>query len=321
MNGNVAQVNQVLADASIEEIEAMALAQESGSAAANDGQAKDGQIDGEGKQDVSAPSGQTEGQQAGKESDKEVNFAKLRTKTEALEREKTQLAEENRRLQARQYVSELSPDHAQKVADVEARMADISTKFQNGEITYEKMQEQNRAAQAEKDGLLAASIKAQISAEMKAKTEKEAAEQAATQAESDKVEWSKTIEVFFDSKPDAVDYKVDTVKQKDLDVYVKALAADPDNANQPMEWFLQQGHALVKAKHGIAAANQPANKQVQEKEAKPASPIITLSDLPGGITPAKSEIEQFDQSSGAALTNRFMNMTPAQIDAEIAKLG
>lgn len=320
MNGNVAQVNQALADASIEEIEAMALEQESGSAA-NDGQAKGDQNDGEGKQDVSASSGQTEGQHAGKESDKEVNFAKLRTKTEALEREKTQLEEENRRLQARQYVSELSPDHAQKVADVEARMADISTKFQDGEITFEEMQEQNRAAQAEKEGLLAASIKAQISAEMKAQTEKEAAEQAAAQAELDRVEWSKTIGAFFDSKPDAVDYKVDTAKQKDLDIYVKALAADPDNASQPMEWFLQQGHALVKAKHGIAGISQPANKHAQEEEAKPLSPILTLSDLPGGLTPAKSDIEQLDQSSGAALTNRFMNMTPAQIDAEIAKLG
>ena len=118
-----------------------------------------------------------------------------------------------------------------------------------------------------------------------------------------------------------MDYAADEAKRNSLNTYVKALAVDPDNEGKPMVWYLQEAHALVKAKHGVATISQAPADVKQADPAKPTSPINTLSDLPGGLTPAKNEIEALEQVSGAALTNRFQNMTAAQIDAELAKLG
>jgi len=320
MSGNVAQVNQTLADASIEQITAMAL--ESANAE------QPGAAEVEGKQDVSASSSQTEEQIAVEatkeaeakatavETDKEVNFAKLRTKLDAQEREVLRLAEENKRLSERQYVAELPADYVQKVAEVNARIAEIDVKFHDGRMSPEERQEQMRTANAERDALLAASIKAQD------QSERDAAARAEAELEASKKTWDQTVDGFISGKPDSVDYAADEAKRNSLNTYVKALAVDPDNEGKPMVWYLQEAHALVKAKHGVATISQAAADVKQaDTEAKPTSPINTLSDLPGGLTPAKNEIEALEQVSGAALTNRFQNMTAAQIDAELAKLG
>lgn len=326
---NVASVNQELADASVEQIEAMALkaaqAEAGGdtdeSEAAEAGVDDAGAVSEEAEQGVKEASpGQAEGpakeDAGGKTSDKELNFAKLRTKAESLESENKRLADENKRLAERQYVVDLPGDHAQKVVEVDAELAAIGAKFNDGNMTWDDYQAQLRDASQRRDGLVKAALKAEISQEMR--------EQAARSAEeATKKSWDQTVESFISAKPDAVDYAADEAKQRDLNTYVKALAADPDNSDKNFEWFLQEAHGLVKSKHRIASATQ-----TQSQEAKPVepattatSPIHTLSDLPGGLTPAKSEIEQFDQVSGAAVTNRFMNMTSAQIDAELAKLG
>ena len=325
MSGNVAQVNQTLADASIEQITAMAL--ESANAE------QPGAAEVEDKQDVSASSGQTEEQIAAEatkeaeakatavETDKEVNFAKLRTKLDAQEREVLRLAEENKRLSERQYVAELPADYVQKVAEVNARIAEIDMKFHDGRIGPEERQEQMRTANAERDALLATSIKAQIAKEMQDQSERDAAARVEAELEASKKTWEQTVDGFISGKPDSVDYTADEAKHNSLNTYVKALAADPDNEGKPMVWYLQEAHALVKAKHGVATINQAPADVKQADPAKPTSPINTLSDLPGGLTPAKNEIEALEQVSGAALTNRFQNMTAAQIDAELAKLG
>ena len=326
MSGNVAQVNQTLADASIEQITAMAL--ESANAE------QPGAAEVEDKQDVSASSGQTEEQIAAEatkeaeakakavETDKEVNFAKLRTKLDAQEREVLRLAEENKRLSERQYVAELPADYVQKVAEVNARIAEIDMKFHDGRIGPEERQEQMRTANAERDALLVTSIKAQIAKEMQDQSERDAAARVEAELEASKKTWEQTVDGFISGKPDSVDYTADEAKHNSLNTYVKALAADPDNEGKPMVWYLQEAHALVKAKHGVATISQAAADVKQaDTEAKPTSPINTLSDLPGGLTPAKNEIEALEQVSGAALTNRFQNMTAAQIDAELAKLG
>lgn len=326
---NVASVNQELADASVEQIEAMALkaaqAEAGGdtdeSAAADAGDEDDaGAVSEKAEQGVKEASpGQAEESAkdaAVKTSDKELNFAKLRTKAESLESENKRLADENKRLAERQYVVDLPGDHAQKVVEVDAELAAIGAKFNDGNMTWDDYQAQLRDASQRRDGLVKAALKAEISQEMR--------EQAARSTEeATKKSWDQTVESFISAKPDAVDYAADEAKQRDLNTYVKALAADPDNSDKNFEWFLQEAHGLVKSKHRIASATQ-----TQSQEAKPVepattatSPIHTLSDLPGGLTPAKSEIEQFDQVSGAAVTNRFMNMTSAQIDAELAKLG
>jgi len=261
--GNVAAVNETLANSSIDEIERMALeAEAKGKQGEQDAAATD-------EQDVSASSGQTEEQKTAgkneseaqakdtdKDTDKETNFAKLRTKLEAQERETQRLAEENKRLAARQYVAELPEDHAEKVAAVDAMIAEIGSKFQEGEITFEEMQSQTRAANTDRELLLAASIKAQISKEMQEQREKEAEEQAALSREDAIKLWEEKQAEFISSKPDSVDYDTDEAKRNSLNTYVKALAADPDNDSKPMEWFLTEAHALVNPSSALHHPNR-----------------------------------------------------------------
>lgn len=308
---NVAQIDQALADASIEEIAAMAL--KDGDAETHDSAEETTE------QDVQASSGQVEEQAteetAKTENSKELNFAKLRTKLEAQEREVQRLAEENKRLADQKYVSELPEDYVQKVAEVDARLTKIDTDFYKGEIDLDERTEQMRQANAERDALLATSIKAEIAKEMQSQRDKEVAEE-------NERKWWKTVDSFIASKPDSVDYAADEARHSSLNTYVKALGADPDNANKDYLWVLQTAHALVKAKHGIST--QPAATRQESKPVvnhTPSSPINTLSDLPGGLTPSTTESDLYENISGAALTNRFHSMTSAQIDAELAKIG
>lgn len=324
----VVNVNEALVGASIEQIEAMALAEAAKNGNGDESEAGEGGdadvagdqagVAGTTEQDVNkASSGQGEGQTEGgdkKVSDKELNFAKLRTKAESLEHEVRRLAEENKRLAERQYVVDLPEDHAQQVAAVDARLTDIGAKFQDGELTWEEYQSQLREANAERESLVAAAIKADISREMR--------EQAVRDAEvATKQTWQQTVDGFIASKPDSVDYTADESKFNSLNTYVKALGSDPDNDGKPMEWFLQEAHSLVKAKFAIAAT-PPRGKTEEVPPAKPGNvlPFHTLGDVPGGIPPAKSEVEQLDHVSGAALTNRFLN-DPAKIDQVLASLG
>lgn len=314
-----------LANASIEQIEAAALAAEEAGGNANAEAAPEADEFGsetaastEAKQDVEqAPSGQPKEQEAGKkESDKELNFAKLRTKTEALERETQRLAEENKRLASQAYQVTLPADHAQKVSEVNARIADIGKKFQDGDITWEEHQSQLREADALRQDLTAQALKAQIAKEMQEQREQ-------AQREAASKTWQESVESFIAKKPDAIDYSTDEAKSKDLDAYVKALAANPANADKSFDWFLNTAHTMVKTTHGVTgqAPAKQEGKPAIESPANTAAPINSLSDLPSGAPPAKNEAENLDSMSGAALANRYMNMTSAQIDAELAKLG
>lgn len=63
-----------------------------------------------------------------------------------------------------------------------------------------------------------------------------------------------------------------------------------------------------------------------QKEAQaPASvkrpPVNSLSDIPGGVPPAAGKREQLEELSGSALGNRFMNLSPDALMAELAALG
>src|SRR3989338_5945378 len=128
---------ETLANASIEEIEAMAISNGEAQAQPDDA-VPDTEDAGSGEQDVvAAVSSDPAEQQAEPEhkaNDKEINFAKLRTKTESLEREVQKLAGENKRLAERQYVASLPEGHAEKVAEADAQLASLGARFTNGEI-------------------------------------------------------------------------------------------------------------------------------------------------------------------------------------------
>lgn len=112
-----------------------------------------------------------------------------------------------------------------------------------------------------------------------------------------------------------------------------ALQNDPEWQNKTFAERFAKVTETMKALYGIAGAApstdpkpQPTAadlKQAAEAKLKEApAPVPTsLSDIPGGNPPAQSHLEQLENASGISLTNRFLSMTPDQIEAELARLG
>lgn len=319
-----------LAGLSIEQIEALAIKEAGGAVGAGDATGSTGPVDDEmggddemgttaieGEQDVGqASSGQPESNTEKKASDKEHNFAALRAKNKQLAEDLAKSQEQINALAKRPvFTAELPVDHAQKMAEADEAISKVWQSFQEGDIGPEEYQSQTRAANAVREQLLSEAMMANISKKM---VEQQAREQAETATQS----WERTVGSFIGSKPDGVDYQGDEVKNRDLNTYVKALAADADNSDKPMDWFLTEAHALVRAKHRIASAAPKIDEpNHNSSESNPARmPFQTLSDVPGGLLPSKGEVEQLDEVSGSALQNRFLN-DPGAVDKFLASLG
>lgn len=317
----MAVTQEEMAGMSIEEIEAAALKQlegndpgdETGKAGGGEG---DPMLDAGAKQDVTQVSSDpaaAEKTQA-KQSDKELNFAALRTKVQKTEEELHALREENKRLASRGvFEATLPEDHAQRMVEVDGEISNLGNQFQNGDITWEEHQRLMREVSAKRDELLDHARMVKISQEMKRQSEQK-------QAEDNQKSWSETVDSFIKTKPDGIDYAADEAKNRDLDIFVKALAAHPDNGDKDFKWFITEAHRLVKGKHGIAGA--PASEKNNENSDQTSNdmPFNTLSDLPGGSLAARNEVEQIADISGAALANKFMN-DPSKIDQYLASLG
>lgn len=115
----------------------------------------------------------------------------------------------------------------------------------------------------------------------------------------------------------------------DLDA---VLREDPAWKDKPIADRFAKVSETIKALYGQPAAPQPSPtpqptpadlKQAAEakmKETQAAVPT-TLSDIPGGNPPAQSHIESLENASAVALGNRFLTMTPDQLESELARFG
>jgi hypothetical protein len=134
-------------------------------------------------------------------------------------------------------------------------------------------------------------------------------------------EWQDTINRFMTgtAKAEGIDYRKDTKKQKDLDIFVKVLAGEDENADKPMAWFLSTAHSMVKAKHGIAtvAPTTPAvdpNKPVKRAAPKDLIPS-TLAMVPGSDGPGdvgEDEFADVDRLEGLELERAIAKMSDDQ---------
>lgn len=328
--------NQDLASMSIEEIEAAALKTLEEGGKLGDGTTFSPESEGEGdpmldaaeaKQDVdaqvSSDQAQAEPQPVEtpenpepqpKKSDKELNFAALRAKQKQTEDDLRAAQEEIKKLSSRGvFEAQLPDDHNQRMEAVEAEINEIGSKFQNGDIAWEEHQRLLREASAKREALLEQSLLVKVSQEMKKQAEIQ-------QAELTTKSWEQTVDSFIKAKPDGLDYANDDAKNRDLNVYVKALAADPDNADKDFNWFISNAHMLVKSKHNIITSKPAKEEPPAGEHQSDDIPFHSLSDIPGGNLPARNEVEQLSDVSGAALANKFMN-DPAQIDRYLASLG
>jgi len=146
-------------------------------------------------------------------------------------------------------------------------------------------------------------------------------------AQSAQTTWANTVNTFFDqtSKADGVDYRTDTARQADLDMFTKSLANNAANEGQTMDWFLAEAHKRVQALHGavVAAAPVPLVKEskadaiaaANKRRAPPLAALQqTLAHVPGGDGPGDvgSEFAHLDALEGEALESAIGKMSAAQ---------
>lgn len=183
------------------------------------------------------------------------------------------------------YRYELPADFDERMAAMRTANTDALDKFEAGEFTREQLvAEQDRIA-TERRELESMQTRADVARDM----QKQANDQYRDQAVN---------RLFADAaKPEGggVDYRKDAGKFRDLDSFLKALAADEANADKPLDWFLDEAHRRVKALHGIGAAGAPAPtpaaaaktpEQIKAEAAAARKPDLggakDLSQVPGG---------------------------------------
>lgn len=203
------------------------------------------------------------------------------------------------------YRAALPEGFAEKVAGIEAEQDALAEQFKAGDIDFDEYRASAAALDTRRDALSATRIKAEISAEM----EQQNAEQ----------QWQDAVNALVGraAAEDKIDYSKDTEKQRDLDVFVKALAADDRNSAKPMRWFLDEAHKRVKALHGVQTAAPvpvvPAGKPAARRPNLAAVPK-TLAHVPGGDGPGDlgDEFSGVDGLDGLDLESAIAKMSPAQ---------
>jgi len=212
-------------------------------------------------------------------------------------------------VQPASYQAELPADYDARVQSVAERAAALRTQFKAGEIDLDSFLEQNAAIDSERQELTLARSKVEISKEM---TTQNAAAM-----------WTNAVNSFYDTVKtgEGVDYRTDATRQADLDHFVKALANNPANEAQSMDWFLSEAHKRVNALHGTMPAPAAPAKKAEDKPA-PAAPAPRtppaaprgLSQIPGGEGPGDvgSEFAHLDALDGNDLEAAIARMSPAQ---------
>jgi len=214
--------------------------------------------------------------------------------------------ESGRQSDVRYQAAMLPADFQEQIAANNEAQRDLLQRFQEGEIEAGEYVAELSKITEQRDAMMAAKIKAEISQEM--------AEQAGAH------EWRNAVNRFMDraAKDENVDYRTDVVRAKDLALFVKALANDPENANQNGDWFLEEAHKLVNARRGTVPAEKQPAKTRTERPA-PRKPDLkavpnTLAHVPGSDGPGDitDEFGHLDALNGLDIENAIARMTPAQ---------
>lgn len=199
-----------------------------------------------------------------------------------------------------------------QLAQLQEFDAALTAKFRAGEIDVDEFLVEQKAiadARATSERLR---TKAEISNEMA--------------AQSTAQEWGHAVEQFIAhaKRVEGVDYG-DKKLMKDLDLFVRNIASDPENAGRGFDFFLEEGHKRVKAMHSIAVSQQA--KTPEEKPAKPVQrkpPVdnlpASLANVPGGDGPGDvaDEFSDIDKLSGLEYEMALAGMSKSQRDRYLA---
>jgi hypothetical protein len=111
---------------------------------------------------------------------------------------------------------------------------------------------------------------------------------------------------------EGVDYRKDEALHGELDRTVKWLASDAANADKPEQWFLDEAHAMVKARHGLGKAPEPR----QDKAATKAGRAPDLSGLPPTVRNVPAAADSDDGGEFAHLST----LKGMQLERALSKL-
>lgn len=218
-----------------------------------------------------------------------------------------QPAASERRSAASYQAAVLPADFQEQMAAVNEAQRDLLQRFSEGEIESGEYVAELSKITDQRDAMMAAKIKAEISQEM--------AEQANAR------DWQQAVHRFIArvANDEHVDYRTDAKLAKDLDMFVKVLANDPENAYQSGEWFLEEAHKLVKARRGVVVTTEKDSPTPPKERPAPRKPDLkavpkTLAHVPGSDGPGDiaDEFGHLDALDGLDLESAIARMTPAQ---------
>jgi hypothetical protein len=208
---------------------------------------------------------------------------------------------------APRYEARLPSDYDDQIKSLKDRDAELREKFKAGEIDIDERDQGLAELSEQREQLLVLRAKAEISQEMNQQT---AAQQ-----------WQNTVNTFVATaakEEGGIDYRKDPAKAEDLDQFVKFLANKQENADKPMQWFLDEAHKRVLALHGVARAQPKPGDALADAKSKRKPPVDALpaslaqvpgSDGPGDVAGEFADIEALD---GMEYEDAIARMSPAQ---------
>lgn len=204
------------------------------------------------------------------------------------------------------YEAPLPEDFDAQVKAVQDEGRELAKQFKDGDIDFDEFEAKREELDARRDALRDLKVKADIASDM--------TQQSAQQ------EWAFTVKSFVRqvAKAEGIDYAKDESKRNDLDIFVKALGSDDNNADKDMQWFLDEAHKRVKALHGIGKQEPTKDLKKDAEKTVRKTPIDsapkTLAQVPGSDGPGDvgDEFADLDGLDGEALEAAIKRMTPAQ---------
>jgi hypothetical protein len=232
------------------------------------------------------------------------------------------------------YQATLPDDFDAQEAAIKSQADALAAEFKDGVIEFEQYRVQADALNRSERSLNEIRLKASLSQEMTAQTQEQ--------------EWAHTVNKFLTATAKAdLDYSKDPGKHADLDMFVKSLANDAKNSDQPAEWFLLEAHKRVKALHGLGSEPKFTESTASPPEAvllsaaklvsEPKTPVLpdtkasrkppldavpkTLAQVPGSDGPGDvdgNEFSDVDRLTGDAMEAAIAKMSAAQRDRYMA---
>jgi len=205
------------------------------------------------------------------------------------------------------YQFELPADHAERVEANKAAQLALYDRYKDGEMSVEELQAEQRKLDDERDELRSLQVRADVAADMQRQS-------------ADAVRLA-AVNALFERAAAVIDYRKDEAARQQLDRAVKLLAADEANENQPLQWFLDEGHRMVQALRGAAPAPSPAPAPTAAAAAiaaaaaarKPdvaAAAAASMAHVPGGNGPGDvgSEFDDIMSLDGEAFEDAIAAM-------------